>query len=310
MPFDLAVVAEDVQSYKPAHAHWERFFEATTARARAARPRRSEPLPRRRSRKELGLRSVWINRLGEQRRARARPRAARPLRAGRRARRAGARMSERSPFARPAGRGRRRDGGPERAFAPAVRRRRPDCPPSFSSTGSRRTSTSSATSSSPRGRRLARRLRRPRHSTASTLARRSRPRARAVASPARRNPGAGRREKARGGAPRVHPDQDQLHATLTSRRATGVTRHSFRMEIEPRRRRHRRPSGPRASPSGPCARAKRSASARPTGLLCGHLGIHTGALRASGRTGSSRIPSSIHRSGSSRRRATSWPASR
>ena len=31
MPFDLAIVAEDVESYKPAHAHWERFFEATTA---------------------------------------------------------------------------------------------------------------------------------------------------------------------------------------------------------------------------------------------------------------------------------------
>src|SRR5688500_6983891 len=31
VPFDLTVVAEDVSSYKPAHAHWERFFELTTA---------------------------------------------------------------------------------------------------------------------------------------------------------------------------------------------------------------------------------------------------------------------------------------
>ncbi len=31
VPFDLTIVAEDVQSYKPAHAHWERFFELTTA---------------------------------------------------------------------------------------------------------------------------------------------------------------------------------------------------------------------------------------------------------------------------------------
>ena len=30
VPVDLAIVAEDVGSYKPAHAHWERFFEATT----------------------------------------------------------------------------------------------------------------------------------------------------------------------------------------------------------------------------------------------------------------------------------------
>ena len=31
VPFDLAIVAEDVRSYKPAHGHWERFYEATTA---------------------------------------------------------------------------------------------------------------------------------------------------------------------------------------------------------------------------------------------------------------------------------------
>ena len=31
VPFDLIVTAEDVRSYKPGHAHWERFFEKTTA---------------------------------------------------------------------------------------------------------------------------------------------------------------------------------------------------------------------------------------------------------------------------------------
>src|SRR5688572_24349971 len=31
VPIDLAIVAEDVESYKPAHAHWQRFFETTTA---------------------------------------------------------------------------------------------------------------------------------------------------------------------------------------------------------------------------------------------------------------------------------------
>jgi len=66
VPVDLAIVAEDVESYKPAHRHWERFFEATTAeRERHVHVAASlfhDIAPAR----ELGLRSVWINRLGEQ----------------------------------------------------------------------------------------------------------------------------------------------------------------------------------------------------------------------------------------------------
>ena len=31
VPFDIVVTGEDVGSYKPAHGHWERFFELTTA---------------------------------------------------------------------------------------------------------------------------------------------------------------------------------------------------------------------------------------------------------------------------------------
>jgi 2-haloacid dehalogenase len=65
VPFDLAIVAEDVESYKPAHRHWERFFEATTAdRERHVHVAASlfhDIAPAH----ELGLRSVWINRLGE-----------------------------------------------------------------------------------------------------------------------------------------------------------------------------------------------------------------------------------------------------
>jgi 2-haloacid dehalogenase len=65
VPIDLTVVAEDIQSYKPAHAHWEHFFEATTAeRERHVHVAASlfhDIAPAR----ELGLRSVWINRLGE-----------------------------------------------------------------------------------------------------------------------------------------------------------------------------------------------------------------------------------------------------
>jgi 2-haloacid dehalogenase len=66
VPFDLIVVAEDVESYKPAHAHWERFFEATTAdrehHAHVAASLFHDIAPG----KELGLRTVWINRLGEE----------------------------------------------------------------------------------------------------------------------------------------------------------------------------------------------------------------------------------------------------
>jgi 2-haloacid dehalogenase len=66
VPVDLAIVAEDVGSYKPAHGHWERFFEATTAdretHVHVAASLLHDIAPAR----ELGLKSVWINRLGEQ----------------------------------------------------------------------------------------------------------------------------------------------------------------------------------------------------------------------------------------------------
>ena len=65
VPVDVAVVAEEIQSYKPAHAHWERFFELTTAdRAQHVHVAASlfhDVAPAR----ELGLKIVWINRLGE-----------------------------------------------------------------------------------------------------------------------------------------------------------------------------------------------------------------------------------------------------
>jgi 2-haloacid dehalogenase len=66
VPVDLAIVAEDVGSYKPAHGHWERFFEVTSAdrdrHVHVAASLFHDIAPAR----ELGLRSVWINRLGEQ----------------------------------------------------------------------------------------------------------------------------------------------------------------------------------------------------------------------------------------------------
>lgn len=66
VPIDLAIVAEDVESYKPAHGHWERFFEMTTAdresHVHVAASLFHDIAPAR----ELGLKSVWINRLGEE----------------------------------------------------------------------------------------------------------------------------------------------------------------------------------------------------------------------------------------------------
>ena len=65
VPFDLSVVASEIGSYKPGHQHWERFFAETGAdRARHAHVAASlfhDVAPAR----ELGLTSVWINRLGE-----------------------------------------------------------------------------------------------------------------------------------------------------------------------------------------------------------------------------------------------------
>ena len=65
VPVDLRVVASELGSYKPAHAHWEHFFaESGTDPAHHVHVAAShfhDIVPA----SELGLRSVWINRLGE-----------------------------------------------------------------------------------------------------------------------------------------------------------------------------------------------------------------------------------------------------
>ncbi len=76
VPFELAIVASEIGSYKPAHRHWERFVEQTQA-AREGHVHVAASLfhdiaPA----NELGLRSIWINRLGE----RPEPRPTRELR--------------------------------------------------------------------------------------------------------------------------------------------------------------------------------------------------------------------------------------
>jgi 2-haloacid dehalogenase len=64
--FDEVVVAEDVESYKPGPAHWVRFAQRTGAdgdrHAHVAASLFHDIEPTH----DLGLRNVWVNRLGEQ----------------------------------------------------------------------------------------------------------------------------------------------------------------------------------------------------------------------------------------------------
>src|SRR5206468_9760961 len=66
VPVDVQITAAEAGSYKPAHGHWERFFEAT----HAARERHvhvgASPYHDLAPAAELGLTAVWINRLGEE----------------------------------------------------------------------------------------------------------------------------------------------------------------------------------------------------------------------------------------------------
>jgi 2-haloacid dehalogenase len=63
--FDEVIVAQELGSYKPAHRHWEEFFARTRAprdgHVHVAASLFHDIAPCR----ELGLRSVWINRNGE-----------------------------------------------------------------------------------------------------------------------------------------------------------------------------------------------------------------------------------------------------
>jgi len=65
VPFELAVVASEIGSYKPDRRHWDEFFARTGAErehhVHVGASLFHDIAPAR----ELGLRSVWINRLGE-----------------------------------------------------------------------------------------------------------------------------------------------------------------------------------------------------------------------------------------------------
>jgi 2-haloacid dehalogenase len=65
VPFEGAVVASDIGSYKPALRHWQVFYERTgasrTHHVHVAQSHFHDIAPA----AELGIPSIWINRLGE-----------------------------------------------------------------------------------------------------------------------------------------------------------------------------------------------------------------------------------------------------
>jgi 2-haloacid dehalogenase len=65
VPSDGAIVASEVGSYKPAHGHWRAFYEASRAdrqrHVHVAQSHYHDVVPAH----ELGIASVWINRLDE-----------------------------------------------------------------------------------------------------------------------------------------------------------------------------------------------------------------------------------------------------
>jgi len=66
VPFDHVIVASEIGSYKPAHRHWQAFDEQTGAdpagRAHVGASLFHDVAPA----VELGLPTIWINRLGEE----------------------------------------------------------------------------------------------------------------------------------------------------------------------------------------------------------------------------------------------------
>ena len=64
VPFDLAIVASEIGSYKPAHRHWEAFAERVgrLPDVHVAQSHFHDVVPA----TALGIPTIWINRLGEQ----------------------------------------------------------------------------------------------------------------------------------------------------------------------------------------------------------------------------------------------------
>ena len=64
-PFELAIVAGEIGSYKPEHRHWEVFYETTGADRRGHVHVAQSLFHDIEPATELGIPSIWINRLGE-----------------------------------------------------------------------------------------------------------------------------------------------------------------------------------------------------------------------------------------------------
>ncbi|HSX22182.1 MAG TPA: HAD-IA family hydrolase [Gaiellaceae bacterium] len=64
VPFELAIVASEIGSYKPAHGHWDAFAAKvkTDRHVHVAASLFHDVAPA----QELGLPTIWINRLGEE----------------------------------------------------------------------------------------------------------------------------------------------------------------------------------------------------------------------------------------------------
>jgi 2-haloacid dehalogenase len=64
VPFDLAIVASEIGSYKPAHGHWHAFEEAVgrLPDVHVAASHFHDVAPA----TQLGIKTIWINRLGEE----------------------------------------------------------------------------------------------------------------------------------------------------------------------------------------------------------------------------------------------------
>ena len=65
VPFERAIVASEIGSYKPAHGHWRAFYASTGAdpsrHVHVAQSHFHDIVPAH----DLGIRSIWINRLAE-----------------------------------------------------------------------------------------------------------------------------------------------------------------------------------------------------------------------------------------------------
>ena len=63
VPFDLAIVASEIGSYKPAHTHWEAFAESVgrPPTVHVAQSHFHDVVPA----TALGIPTIWINRLGD-----------------------------------------------------------------------------------------------------------------------------------------------------------------------------------------------------------------------------------------------------